>query len=145
MIVVADAKNTIENMFLERKFNSNNLNPIIVWESVKEFATIEVDCEDDSFLFQCGTFDFTGEEMFYWDIVRQFSVMEDGEYDHMEQLHIAVLYKPNDKLNSLSTEQWSYDFDSKEDFFKEVESLDEFQIPVKEHIPVGFELYQEEV
>ena len=46
-------------------------------------------------------YDFTGEELFHFNFVRQFTVYEEDEYSHMEQLHCGFLFKPTDELRRL--------------------------------------------
>lgn len=58
--------------------------------------------EDDMILFETGTFDFTGEELFYFSMVKQ-APAEDDEYC---QLHVDVLYKPNAENKKFSTAVW---------------------------------------
>lgn len=58
--------------------------------------------EEDMILFETGTFDFTGEELFYFSMVKQ-APAEDDEY---RQLHVDVLYKPNAENKKFSTAVW---------------------------------------
>lgn len=121
-----------------------------VWEVFKSFAALLVECEGDLLLFQCGIFDFTGQEMFHFEFLRQFEIYIDEEYDHMEQLHCEFLFEPNDELKNLETTLWSFDEETREeypleDFFQRVEGLNEFQAVPSKYRPVAFELYQEEV
>ncbi|MEH6945688.1 hypothetical protein V7068_01250 [Bacillus sp. JJ634] len=62
-------------------------------------------------MLKCGVYDFTGEELFHFDFVRQFTVYEQDEYSHMEQLHCEFLFKPTDELSKLEVEEWSMDCD----------------------------------
>jgi len=55
--------------------------------------------EDDMILFEIGTYSFTGEELFYFSLVKQVPA-EDDEY---RQLHIDVLYKPNVENRKFNT------------------------------------------
>lgn len=57
--------------------------------------------EDDSLLFETGTFDFTGEELFYFSLVKQFP--NDEEYI---QIHIDILYKPDSENKKFSNTFW---------------------------------------
>lgn len=58
--------------------------------------------EDDMILFETGTYNFTGEELFYFSLVKQVPA-EDDEYC---QLHIDVLYEPNAENRKLNTTVW---------------------------------------
>ncbi|WP_237446498.1 hypothetical protein [Shimazuella alba] len=59
-------------------------------------------------MFQCGVYDFTGEELLYYDFVRQFTNEED---DPMEQLHCEFVFKPTNELKKLKTTEWYFDTD----------------------------------
>ncbi len=61
--------------------------------------------EDDMILFETGTYNFTGEELFYFSLVKQ----TDGEDDEYYQLHIDVLYKPNFENSKLNVTEWGED------------------------------------
>ena len=58
--------------------------------------------EEDMILFETGTFDFTGEDLFYFSMVKQ-APAEDDEYC---QLHVDVLYKTNSENKKFSTAVW---------------------------------------
>lgn len=73
-----------------------------VWETFKAFSKETVEGEEDKeILFQCGVYDFTGEELFHFDFVRQFTVYEKDDYSHMEQLHCEFLFKLTSELKKL--------------------------------------------
>lgn len=97
------------------------------------------------FHFQCGVYDFTGEELFYFDFVRQFTIYDDEEYSPMEQLHYEFVFEPTDDLRELETSQWYFENDGDvEDFFIEIENMEEFKVPMKRK-PIRLSVYQEEV
>ncbi|QYF84867.1 hypothetical protein [Peribacillus frigoritolerans] len=116
-----------------------------VWETFKDFCKEPVEGEEDKeILFQCGIYDFTGEELFHFDFVRQFTVYEEDEYSRMEQLHCEFLFKPTVELRKLEVEEWSMDYDDIDGFFNHIENLQEFKIPLNLK-PIKSEIYQEEV
>ena len=116
-----------------------------VWETFKGFCTEPVEGEEDKeILFQCGIYDFTGEELFHFDFVRQFTVYEEDEYSHMEQLHCEFLFKPTVELRKLEVSEWSMDYDNIGDFLNHIEDLQEFKIPLNLE-PIKSEIYQEEL
>lgn len=117
-----------------------------VWNTFKSFAKVDVDCAESSLLFQCGVYNFTGTELFYFDFVRQFILEVDGEYSHMEQLHCEFIYTQVEVLRSLKKSLWTYDTENNlELFFDKVEALNEFSIPIQEYCPFELEVYQEEI
>ncbi|MGM7722122.1 hypothetical protein [Metabacillus sp. Hm71] len=116
-----------------------------VWETYKDFCKEPVEGEEDKeILFECGVYDFTGEELFHFDFVRQFTFYKEDEYSHMEQLHCEFLFKPTDELRRLEVLEWSMDYEDIDDFFNHIENLQEFIIPLNLK-PIKSEIYKEEV
>lgn len=140
MITVKNAENYLENMIGE---DTNDVK--MVWETFKTFCKEPVEGEEGKeILFQCGIYDFTGEEQFHLDFVRQFTVYEEDEYSRMEQLHCEFLFKSTVELSMLEIEEWSMDYDDIDEFFNHIENLQEFKIPLNLR-PIKSEIYQEEV
>jgi hypothetical protein len=138
---------TVKNTegYLKDKIGEDVNNIKKVWETFKDFCKQPVSEEEDKeILFQCGVYDFTGEELFHFDFVRQFTVYKEDEYSHMEQLHCEFLFKPTDGLRNLEVSEWSMNYDDLDDFFNHIETLQEFKIPL-ELKPIKSEIYQEEV
>lgn len=63
--------------------------------------------EDDMILFETGTYDFTGEPLFYFSLVRQLP----NEEEEYIQIHVDVLYKPNQENKKLSESIWNEDLE----------------------------------
>ena len=59
--------------------------------------------EDDLLLFEYGTFDFTGEDLFYFELVRQYPD-GDGEY---YQITVSLTFLPDEENAKLSGAHWS--------------------------------------
>lgn len=78
MIKVSNAENYLKDKIGE---NSNEITK--VWEVFKTFGKEQVkDEEETTLLFQCGVYDFTGEKLFYYDFVRQFTMESDGIWNN---------------------------------------------------------------
>lgn len=58
--------------------------------------------EDDSLLFETGTFDFTGEKLFYFSLAKQIP-NNDEEYI---QIHIDILYESDSENIKFSNTFW---------------------------------------
>jgi hypothetical protein len=101
--------------------------PAKTWEVFKAFSSVPVQCADEGFLFECGVYNSQDKPMFHFNYVRQFSIEKHGEYDHLEQLHVDFHFEPTAELQGLKTNKWSSDFKTPEEFFKFVESLQEFR------------------
>ena len=140
MITVKNAESYLEDKIGE---DADDLKK--VWEAFKDFCKESVEGEENKeILFECGVYDFTGEELFHFNFVRQFTIYEEDEYSQMEQLHCEFLFKPTDELRSLEVSEWSMDYDDLYDFFNHIENLPEFKIPFNLK-PIKSEIYQEEV
>ncbi|PFP22723.1 hypothetical protein COJ96_25145 [Bacillus sp. AFS073361] len=140
MITVKNAES-----YLKDKVGIDSKDIKKVWETFKNFCKEPVEGEEDKeILFQCGVYDFTGEELFHFDFVRQFTIYEEDEYSQMEQLHCEFLFKPTFELRKLEVEEWSMDYDDIDDFLTHIENLQEFKIPLNLK-PIILEIYQEEV
>ncbi len=61
--------------------------------------------ENDMILFETGTFDFTGEPLFYFSLVRQFPNDEEEYF----QIHVDVLYKPTSENKVFQKAVWNED------------------------------------
>ncbi|WP_121614241.1 hypothetical protein [Mesobacillus foraminis] len=136
MFTISNAENHLKNRTGEI---TNDVKKM--WEEFKSFSKESVVGEEDkAILFQCGVYDFTGEKLFYYDFVRQFT---DGIGD-IQQLHCEFVFEPIKELKKLEASEWYFDTDGEiDDFFNEIEKLDEFKIPLN-HTPLRFNLYQEE-
>lgn len=71
--------------------------------------------EPDSLLFETGTYRFTGEKLFHFDLVRQFQFLDEDEY---VQLHLTALYEPSPKTALLFKTHWGAPEDGR--FFQTV-------------------------
>lgn len=117
-----------------------------VWEVFKAFGKEPIEGEDEiALLFQCGVYDFTGEELFYLDFVRQFTIYDCEDYSRMEQLHCEFVFEPLEELSKLEVSLMYFDYEGDvEDFYSEVESCEAFKIPLK-YKPSRLNIYQEEI
>lgn len=101
--------------------------------------------ENDMCLFQWGAYDWGEGQHFECDFTRQFVLHDtDGDYDHMEQLSLALLFDADDSdLAKLgSGDLWSGD--DLEKWVQEVEKLDAFRIGSTK-APRGHRVQQSEV
>ena len=74
--------------------------------------------EEDLLLNEYGVYDFTGEDLFYYDLVRQYP---DGE-DEYFQLRVSIMFSPDEKNRFLQDTLWSDDSD--ENFFDYIKKSD---------------------
>lgn len=113
-------------------------------EAFRIFSAADFDCADDLLLWEAGTFDLGDGPQFLCTLARQFSVEEDGEYDHMEQLHLELLFDPADLPPNLEAALWSSDCgDSFPAFFEAVENTPAFRLLASGHRPLGCKIYLE--
>lgn len=93
--------------------------------------------EDDMILFETGTYNFTGEELFYFSLVKQVPA-EDDEYC---QLHIDVLYKPNAENRKLNTTVW--DDGLEEDIFDYIRNSEVYNYAQRDNY-IKMDIYVDE-
>lgn len=74
--------------------------------------------EQDLLLNEYGVYDFTGEDLFYYDLVRQYP---DGE-DEYYQLRVSVVFSPDEENRGLEDTLWSDDTD--DNFFDYIRKSD---------------------
>ena len=123
----------LSDLLLERSAHSSPVSGLAAWEAFKAFGREAFELPGVGLLFQTGTFDFTGSELFYFDPVCQFEILDhDGEHDHFEQLHCELTCEPRPELQTASAELWSFDFPTADAFFSAVESLPAFQIAARQ-------------
>ncbi|MGN0527931.1 MAG: hypothetical protein ACI4IE_02270 [Eubacterium sp.] len=94
---------------------------------------------DDCALFETGTFSFTGEELFYFSLVKQFENEddEDGEY---VQIHIDVMFEPTKENAKFSSSIW---FDEPNDILTQITKSKAFQY-LKDKKISKLEIYADE-
>lgn len=93
--------------------------------------------EEDMILFETGAYNFTGEELFYFSMVKQ-APAEDDEY---YQLHIDVLYKPNAENKKFNTTVWDEELD--ENIFDYIRNSEAFNYAQKENY-INVDIYVDE-
>lgn len=94
--------------------------------------------DPDDLLFETGTFDFTGEKLFYFSLVRQFQFMDKNEY---VQLHLDVLYQPSPITKLIFGTKWDRQVNG--DFFEMVKSSRAYAV-VKDMTPVRVDVWIDE-
>lgn len=141
----ADARACLIQMLNEADFDLRKPNPPIALGVLRRFATVQFDCADDAFLFQCGVYDFTGRDEYQLDFVRQFSFEENGEYDRMEQLRCTIYFEPDPELRALESNLWSYDCASVSEFFEQASKMPGYTTAVEGRVPTRAEIAQEQV
>ncbi|MGX9134153.1 hypothetical protein ACWV26_07190 [Rummeliibacillus sp. JY-2-4R] len=140
MLTVRNVESYLKNLISEDTDDIKN-----AWETFKDFCRETVEGEEDKeILFQCGVYDYTGEDLFYFEFVRQFTIYEKDNNPHMEQLHCECILEPTDNLKKLEVSEWSMDYDDIDDFFNHIENLQEFKIPLNSK-PVKLKIYQEKI
>jgi hypothetical protein len=136
MLITEEIVDFVETQLVKVGYSNQKPDTLTAWNVFKAFSKVPVQCNEEGLLFECGVYSFTGEELFSLGFVRQFEFLdEDCEYDHMEQFHFIVYYKPCEELKKLQMNKWSFDFSSYDAFFTYIESLDAFMIPIQKYSP----------
>lgn len=118
-----------------------------VWDAFKSFGKEPVQGEEEVvLLFECGVYDFTGEELFYFDFGRQFTVYEGDEYSGMEHLHCEFVFTPTEELRELKASEMYFDSEGYDvdDFYDMVENLEAFRTSLR-HTPLKLNVYQGQI
>ena len=76
--------------------------------------------EEDTILFETGTYSFTGEPMFYFSLVRQFPNCGEEYY----QIHVDVLYVPEEGNKNFQQGTWNEEIE--ENIFAYIKKSQEF-------------------
>lgn len=104
--------------YLKAAFNGQ----MTIAEMIGVFETMCAEkVEDDSVLFETGTFRFTDEPAFYFSVVRQFP---DGEGEYY-QIHLDIQFKPDEINRAFKDVVWS-DFLEDESIFDFIRSSEAF-------------------
>lgn len=140
MILVQEAKETFGKMM-----DFENDSVATIWEKFKLFCELAIEEEDDrEILLETGVEELEGENVFYMNFVRQFTVYEDDEYAGMMQLKCDFTFELIKELSSLQLVEWSMDYEDLAEFFAEVEKTEGFQTILLQ-TPINREFSQEEV
>jgi hypothetical protein len=132
-IPIRDALPTLRAMLSDAGMTADRPNPRQAWSSFTAFAALPVTAaplhvENDMCLFQWGVHDWGDGVNFECDFTRQFVLHDaDGDYDHMEQLSLTLLFSPNDAdlVALASGDLWSGD--DLQAWITEVEGLASFR------------------
>lgn len=97
----------------------------------------QIPVENDRILFETGTFNFTGESMFYFSLVRQFP----NDEEEFVQIHVDLQYKPTNENEAFQSAIWSEDI--KENIFDYIRNSQAFAYAKnREHVQI--EIYMDE-
>lgn len=95
--------NNMVNYLQEAINDKTSVNDIV---NVFEQASLPMN-EEDMVLFETGTYAFTGDELFYFSLVKQVPNNDDEYY----QIHVDILYKPNRKNRRFKKSVWDDELD----------------------------------
>ena len=134
---IENAQEPLKSLVVYRSLRDSIHDGMTLEEMIDAFAQM---CktpvgEPDDLLFETGTFDFTGEKLFYFSLVRQFKFMSEDEYI---QLHLDVTYAPSIRTALLIKAKWDSQID--DDFFEMVKASSAFAA-VKDATPVHVEVH----
>lgn len=111
--------NTKLSEYLKRSVDLNMTLSELV-DVFQKMCRIPVESETDMILFETGIFDFMGESLLYFSLVRQL----DGEYDEYVQIHLDIMFKPDKKNAKFDKADW-YEFID-ENVFEEIKKSKEY-------------------
>jgi hypothetical protein len=122
----------LNTLLCQHGVDPHSASGLAAWSAFKEFGRETFGAKHISLLFQVGTYNFTGERLFYFDFVCQFAISDsDGEHDHFEHLHCELTCMPDEATSGLKASLWSFDYPTADAFFTAVEALPAFQAAVR--------------
>ena len=142
---VNEAEIKLKTMLQDAGISPTHLDIQVAWDIFKSFANEPYECLSDDLLFECGIFDFPSKNTFQLDFTRQFFIDYNEKLIHIEQLHCTFEFNAIDELRPFRTNVWSFDVGGKLQFFEKVESLNEFQIPIRNFLPHTLTVFHEGV
>ena len=102
----------------------------------KQMCEIPTDDEDECILFETGAYDFTGENIFYFNLIRQYESKDDEYY----QVFVKLCFAPDSFNTKLYDEIWSDSID--EDIYSAIKKSDSYKYSIKnkyKSISIGIE------
>lgn len=139
------AQGILECILREIGCGGKSMNLRQALEAFRKFSETAFDCADDLLLWETGPFNSGDGTRFLCSLARQFSIEADGEYDHMEQLHLELFFDPAHLSSTPAVTLWSSDCgDSFPAFFEAVEKTDPFRL-LGSAYALGYKLYFEEL
>lgn len=142
---ISTQEKRLRSLFTQHGVESVAVTPMAAWLVCKEYGREVFGASNVGLLFQAGTYDFTGEQKYYIDLVCQFEIRDaDGEFDRFEQLHCELTCAPEESLSDKDAVLWSFDYDSADAFYEAVEALPAFQTAMQQR-PLAMKVYHESV
>lgn len=116
----------------------NTLQELIdAFESMCQVPIEGTEKEQEMILFETGTFDFTGEPLFYFSLVRQYP----NEEEEFCQIHMDIHYKPDEANQRFSASVW--DTDIEENIFDYIKKSEAYLALASGSI-YGIDVYMDE-
>lgn len=97
----------------------------------------QIPVDNDLMLYSTGIFEFTGEPLFHFSLVRQFPDDEEEYY----QIHVDVMYQPDSENDLFSDVVWNDEVEG--DFFDYIRSSSAYRYAV-DHKYVKIGVYKDE-
>lgn len=107
-----------------------------IMDIFKKMCEIPTDDEDECILFETGAYDFTGENIFYFSLIRQYE-SEDEEY---YQVFVKLCFAPDSFNTKLYDEIWSDSID--EDIYSAIKKSKSYKYAIDnryKYINIGIE------
>lgn len=89
MLLVSEAEAHLSAMLRDARVDPTAPDVDRTVRAFRLFSRVPVQCEGELLIFACGTYEHTGEDLYYVDLVRQFAVAGD-EGAQVEQLHCEL-------------------------------------------------------
>lgn len=146
MLTTNEALPDLEARLTKAGFDETRPDVALAWKVFREFGAQPVEVFDDSFVFESGPYDDRdGVRRFLWSLRRQFAHEPYDDRQIVEHLQLNCLFKLEDGDAVRDTLESSYDHPSPDAFWAHLDAQPAFRQGFSRGVPVGFELFQEEV
>lgn len=110
---IKDSENILKTILEQKGFSEDKPDVEKAVSAFMEFSNYKFECETDEMLWETGNYNFTGEKLYHFCLVRQFQL--EGE-DEFWQLHLDLMYDKKPKILNPYKCLW----ESKGDFFEKI-------------------------
>lgn len=110
---IKDSENILKTILEQKGFSEDKPDVEKAVSAFMEFSNYKFECETDEMLWETGTFNFTGEKLYHFCLVRQFQLEDEDEF---WQLHLKLMYDEEPKIANTYECLW----ESEGEFFDKI-------------------------
>lgn len=100
---IKDSENILKTILDKKGFLIDSPDVEKAVDAFLEFSSYKFECEQDEMLWETGSYNFTGEKLYYFCLVRQFQLEDEDEF---WQLHLKLMYEENPQILKETNTYW---------------------------------------